>query len=217
MTCTTHECFVQGVALAARAMLTDPAEIALIDAIKLTYGAGMNGVRGVTYYNRWKTGKGGTEEIHPFVEVSAFTQESIVQLAGTTIHELGHVLAGWSAGHDKAWKEACKRLGLRAIKAAGTRYHWANFDPKLRFAILALPMPDDGQPVNNLPGFKIGNRKSGPKACTAAIGTRGGTSRGPGSGSRLRKFVCGHGAIIRASRDDAQCSCSHCGTAYLPA
>jgi hypothetical protein len=43
------------------------------------------------------------------IEIAATAQESWVQLAGTVVHELGHVLAGWNAGHGKDWKAAAQR------------------------------------------------------------------------------------------------------------
>src|SRR5262249_44157799 len=131
-----------------------------------------------TYYQRWKTGP--DTEARPFVEVCAFGQESTTQLAGTCLHELGHVLAGWNAGHGKGWHDACALVGLRRVKAAGTRYMLGNFAPDLRHAIAALPKPDDGVPVVTLGlGGAIAL-----KPCPAGLGTRGGRSRGKGSGSR---------------------------------
>lgn len=187
----THESFVQGVACIVAARL-NPEERAKVEAIKLVYGAGEAGLRGITYYQRWKT----TTDVVPFVEVCAFGQESWIQLAGTTIHELGHVLAGMGHGHDKTWKEACEALGLRKIKAAGTRYHLANFDPDVRTKVAALDRPDDGAPFDNQLGSLVPM-----KSCQAGIGTRGGKSRGKGSGSRLRLWQCGCGCKVRVSSD----------------
>lgn len=146
-------------------------------------------------------------------------------MAGTTIHELGHVLAGWEAGHGKEWHAACGRLGLRRIKAAGTSYCLANFAPDLRLAIAGLVRPDEGEPVSDLfggaaGGLAIGKRKMGSiKPCTAAIGTRGGTSRGAGSGSRLRLWECegsaGHKPVkVRVASDDFRATCDCCKTAF---
>lgn len=203
----THEAFIHGVARLARARLAK-ADQDKLDGIKLVYGSGPNGTRGVTYFGKWKAGG----EARPFVEVSAFGQENWVQVAGTTIHELGHVLAGWGAGHGKEWKEACERLGLRKLKAAGTRYCLANFDPGLRQAIAALPRPDEGEPVASL---YAGNMGVGTlKPCGAGIGTRGGKSRGKGSGSRLRKYTCGCGQIIRAATDELAATHDPCGTPF---
>lgn len=204
----THEAFIASVARIAcqRAQLTND-DKAAIAGIKLVYGAGQAGLRGVTYYNRWK---GGSDAPKPFVEVCAFGQESWVQVAGTTLHELGHVLAGWEAGHGKGWYDACGRLGLRRIKAAGTAYRLSMFDPALREQIARLPKPDDGEPVSTLTG--LNGAPITLKPCGAGIGTRGGKSRGAGSGSRLRLFECEcvPPIKVRASRDELDATCNCC-------
>ena len=210
----THETFIHGVMALAKRRLSK-ADLEALEGIKLVYGSGPSGTRGVTYFGKWKAG----QEARPFVEVSAFGQESWVQVAGTTLHELGHVLAGGEAGHGKDWHAACERLGLRKIRAAGARYCLANFDPELRTQIAALTKPDEGEPVSNLMTQPVSNLMTrgglwgglpgglpggmiNPKPCGAGIGTRGGKSRGKGSGSRMRKYVCEHcGQIIRAATD----------------
>lgn len=213
-TAFTHEMFVHRVAEIACSRLSST-EKAICANIKLAYGAGPDGTRGVTYYNRW--GKADTKA--PFVAINALHQVSLVQLAGTTIHELGHVLAGWEAGHGPDWKAACEKLGLRRIKAAGTEYIWSMFDRDIREFIATLPAPDDGTPQSLFGGedFKIGKRKQGPKPCTAAIGVRGGTSRGAGSGSRLRLFECEcvPAIKVRVARDEFNCTCNTCNTVFL--
>ena len=202
----THEQFIHAVARAAIMRLPE-AERAAFDHVKLAYGAGAPGLRGVTYYDRW----GKPDAKAPFVEVCAFGQESHIQLAGTTIHELAHVLAGWGAAHGKEWKDACARLGLRAARAAGHRYMMAGFAPDIRDTIARLPVPDDGAPVAWLYGAP-GTATPKPKPCGAGIGTKGGKSRGTGSGSRLRKFVCDcePPVIVRASRDELDATCNCC-------
>ncbi len=210
----THEQFIAQVAALATSRLT-PAEFELTRAIKLVYGAGNAGLRGVTYYNRW-SGVDAKKPV-PFVEVCAFGQSSIVQLAGTTIHELGHVLED-GAGHSQVWKDACGRMGLRRIMAAGTAYKWSMFEASLREAICALPVPDDGEPVVDLwMGGGAGQGGLGfslkaLKPCTQGVGTRGGMSRGKGSGSRMLLYHCGcvPPVKIRAARPDLACTCDLC-------
>jgi hypothetical protein len=199
----SHEDFVQAVATQAIARLPETDRKAF-DGIKLVYGAGATGLRGITYYNRWTNGDGDATA-RPFVEVCAMGEEGRTQLAGTTIHELAHVLAGFAAGHSKEWKNACKRLGLRNAMAQGHAYHMSGFDPDIRHAIAAMPPLDDGAPVRKLPNGM------GVKPCVAGIGTRGGTSRGVGSGSRLIKCACGScGYTARVTRKWLAVGAPHC-------
>ncbi len=205
----THESFVSAVAALAIARVPDGPIKTSLDSIKLVYGAGENGVRGVTYFSKWQK----NEQVVPFVEISAFNQESWIQIAGTVIHELGHVAAGFSAGHKKEWHNACAALGLRAIKAAGTEYRLAMLSPDLRVAIAALPKPTEGQPVTSLAGV-AGIGRAAPRPCGAGIGTRGGTSRGKGSGSRLRLYQCGCGCKVRVSSDTFEAVHTPCGDKF---
>jgi hypothetical protein len=179
---------------------------ALIENIKLAYGTGPSGARGVTYYRAWQNGQ---EEPAPFVELCAFGEQDWVQLAGTTVHELGHVLAGFGAGHGKGWKDAAGRCGLRRALAAGQSYSLAAFAPDLRFAICELEKPADGEPNRKAPSL-IGLGLK-PRPCGAGIGTRGGKSKGPGSGSRLNKVCCETcGYTARVSRKWLEVGAPHC-------
>lgn len=208
----THEQFIQSVAEIAISKLSST-EAAICRNIKLCYGAGDAGLRGITFYNKWNKPDGKA----PFVEICAFGQSSIVQLAGTTIHELGHVLAGFNAGHGSDWKHACEKLGLRRIKAAGTNYVWAMFDKDIREAVALLPKPDDGAPVASYFSPTAFGATPAPKPCTAGIGTRGGKSRGAGSGSRLRLFECEcvPPLKVRVARDTFNCTCNDCNTIFI--
>lgn len=192
----THEDYIKDIAIfAVEHADLNPTERDQLAAIKLVYGSGPSGTRGVTFYSRWKAGEAPAV---PFVEVSAFGQESPIQIAGTTLHELAHVLAGWGAGHGKGWHDACERLGLLKMQAGGTEYSEANFAPWIWRYIASIEPPSEGQPVASLMGSP-GSPLAVPygfrvpkaiKGCQAGIGTRGGKSRGVGSGSRLRLFEC---------------------------
>lgn len=185
---TTHEQFIQATrdAVVARALqvgtITDEEATNLAHA-KLVYGLGDGSYRGVCHYEAWENGIGKVA----VVEIAATAEESWVQLTGTTIHELGHVLAGWGAGHGTGWKEAAQRLGLRRPEAAGQRYLLAGIDPvvRLRASELAVTV-GDGSPAFRRTMVRIGTVRP----CSAGVGTRGGKSRGAGSGSRMVKVTC---------------------------
>jgi hypothetical protein len=208
----THEAFIQAIRdlsvqyASTHATGLESDALSRVARAKLLYGRGHFGLRGVTQYGAWVNGN--TDEL---IEVCAASEESWIQLAGTTIHELAHAATGMGHGHNKAWREACAALGLRRVFAAGTEYRLANFAPELRMALAALDKPADGTPA--IAAGLLAGMVSSPKnrPCTAGVGVRGGTSRGPGSGSRLRKYVCTHGQIIRASTDELNATCNVCG------
>lgn len=213
---TTHEQFIArvaelGVSHAVMHGHLDENQRATVGSIKLVYGSGPTGTRGITYFNRWDPGD-ATER--PFVEVCAFGQENWVQLAGTTLHELGHVIAGWKAGHGPEWHAACAALGLRCIRAAGTQYHLACFETPLRLALWHLPKPSEGAPVRSFSG--LGGALV-MKPCGAGIGTRGGKSRGTGSGSRYRLWECScePPVKVRVASDHFRAHCDDCTQAFM--
>ena len=182
---TTHETFIAAIVECAKARLTAD-ERQVIDDAKIVYGAGNSGTRGVTYFGAWQNGD--PDQQHSFVEVCAFGESDPVQIAGTTLHELAHVIAGFEAGHGKDWKATCASVGLRRAHAAGQQYILAYFSPDIRMAIAGMNNPSDGRPiVTRANGFTPKN----PRPCGAVIGVRGGKSRGKGSGSRMKKVSCG--------------------------
>lgn len=185
-----------------------PAEDREKCAAKIVYGSGlgMRGVRGITAFGAWKN---GLPQALPIVEICASSEEGPIQVAGTTIHELGHVLAGHGHGHDGAWREACATLGLRAAKAAGMRYTLAALDPAIRHEVARMAILD-GKPLN-------GTSILAPKPCSHGVGSRGGKSRGKGSGSRLRKWICACApkpVIVRVSSDTFDATCNACGARF---
>lgn len=186
----------------------------LLDA-KLVYGSGhKSGARGMTFYGAWQNGSQ-----HDFMEVTATGEESPIQLVGTTIHELAHVLAGPLAGHGKEWKAAAERLGLVHAEAAGQSYCPEHFADDIRTRVDNLQSPIDGKPAfSSFASVRGGHGKLATGnfgSCPLGIGTRGGKSRGAGSGSRLRKYVCSHGQIIRASSDELDATCNVCGSRFI--
>ncbi len=205
-----HERFIQEVADLAIARLS-PDDRARCKA-RIVYGAGHGlGYRGVTFYGSWQNGEPKPIDL---VEICAFGEESLIQVAGTTIHEIGHVLAGPGTGHGKLWKDACRRLGLRCAKAAGMRYSLAAFAPEIREVVWRHEF-SDGRPTG---GFHAGPVAK-VRPCSQGVGTRGGKSRGKGSGSRYRKYVCQcePQIIIRAARDDLDATCNQCGADFVQA
>ena len=197
-TTLTHEQFISAVRDIVAANVPDAEMRRKILSVKLTYGAAAR-TRGTTYFNQWR--RFDHNDTVDFATISAMGQQSFIQLAGTTIHELAHVVAGKEAGHDKDWKDTAEKLGLRAVKAAGTHYTWANFAPHIREAIYGLGEPSDGIPRFNDPdesGHTAGTSNAAGNyvqfkavACSHGWGSRGGKSRGVGSGSRMLKVVCG--------------------------
>lgn len=207
----TREAIVER-ALERETITTEDAE--RIAHAKLVYGVGNGSYRGVCHYQAWENGIGRVD----VVEIAATAEESWIQLAGTTIHELGHVLAGWEAGHGADWKKAAERLGLRKAEAAGQRYLLAGIDPKIREAVHTLASDlGDGRPEFRTYGLGIGTLRVTVRPCSAGVGTRGGKSRGKGSGSRLRLWECKctpKPVKIRAASDDLDVTCNVCGERF---
>lgn len=210
---TTHEQFIQAVrdevivdALRRGAISAEQAES--LSHTKLLYGVGDGTYRGICHYDAWENGIGKV----CVVEVAASAQESWTQLAGTVVHEMAHVLAGWGAAHGSEWKDQAVSLGFRIRPAAAGQVYWLSmFNPTLRRSIWAAAKRiDDGHPgfVRGMTGIMPGR----PKPCSAGHGTKGGTSRGKGSGSRLRLWECEcpKPVKVRIASDDFQATCGRC-------
>lgn len=223
----TRETYIQAVreAVIVNAPDLTPPEAAMLRGLKVVYGSGSGtGARGVTYYGAWNGSPltppaddcgpdCGHASTGSLVELCAFGEESVAQLCGTTVHELAHALAGPGTGHGAEWKRACVRLGLRRAKAAGTTYRAAMFAPALRAALVAVPLPDDGKPLAGWGAATFG-APAATGSCSHGRGSRGGKSRGKGSGSRLRKWTCDCGVIVRVASDDFRATCDRCGCAF---
>jgi hypothetical protein len=224
-TTTTHELFIHAVRDIVIAYARTESTIAeeTIDGdltrlahAKLLYGIGDGSYRGICHYGAWQNGIGNVD----VVEIAAITQESWVQLAGTTIHELAHVLAGFGHGHDVEWKDAAVSLGFRKRPdAAGQVYRLALFAPAIRHAVYALAATiGDGSPAFRTYGSGLAGLLTmiKPRPCSAGVGTKGGTSRGTGSGSRLRLWECecARPVKVRVASDDFKAHCDECGSAF---
>ena len=176
---------------------------------KLLYGVGRHGYRGICHFEAWDNHIGKVA----VVEIAASAQESAVQLAGTVVHELAHVLAGYEAAHGKEWKDTAKLLGFRIRPAAaGQVYSLAMFQPRLRHAIAeAAARITDGKP-----GFAAAGLVVRPKPCSTGVGAKGGKSRGTGSGSRLRLYECecDKPVKVRVASDSFAATCEHCSALF---
>lgn len=210
----THEQWLHAVREIVATRLVDVLERDKLLGLKLAYGAGPRGVRGSTSYGQWQCSDSG--RLTDFLSIMATGEESLPQLAGTLVHELGHALVGPGHGHDSAWKQACARLGLRHVKATNTVYSWAGFDSEVCMVIAALGEPTDGKPKfkETLGGAATGAVAVVVTGCQSGLGTRGGRSRGAGSGSRMRKYVCQCGQIVRAATDTLVAMHIPCGSAF---
>jgi len=204
----THEQFCHAVRALAVELAPSDKRGELMGA-KLVYGIGNGTYRGVCHYDTWQNGSR-----HALIEIAATGEESTVQLAGTTIHETAHVLAGWSAGHGKEWKAACRVLGLANAAAAGQAYRPEDF-PELWPAISALGDPNDGRPTFTR-GMNTPTGTVKPLApCPMGRGTKGGKSTGPGSGRlRLWECACPKPVKVRVASDTFAAHCDHCGEAF---
>ncbi len=203
-----HEGYLHAVRDVLAARLNEPERIKALGA-ELLYGAGRPSVYGICFYNRWKR-----EETHDLIEISAFNEESVEQLWETLAHELAHTVAGHGAGHGPEWKAAAKRLGLRRPAASGPA-GIEDLEPDLMQVIRQIPVPQDGKPVG-LSASVIRTVASG-STCPLGIGTQGGTSRGPGSGSRLRLYMCecpDPPVKVRVASDDFRARCLACESEF---
>ena len=210
----THEQYIHEVRKIAIARLNAEYRKRLLEA-KLVYGSGGGRVaRGQCFFDAWHR-----NEATALIEVCAFGEESSIQLAGTTIHELGHCLAGSGAGHGKAWKEACRTLGLIRCSAAGQAYGAKDFDSYVWPRLIVLAEPSDWNPVHRrkLRALIAAPAATKSSPCPLGNGARGGTSRGPGSGSRLRLYMCAcvdRPFKVRVARDDFAARCLRCGVIF---
>ena len=179
----THEDYLAAVTRAVCA--TCPATADALNQVHLVFGAGPRR-RGLSTLHRvW----GGGEAVDPLplVEIAAIGGLSPAETCHVLLHELAHVLAP-EGGHGAAWRHAARQVGLvrpRATPDVGELADWNAISPALCAVLQAIPPPTEPAPAEF---FEDRHRLP----CGAGYGTRGGTSRGKGSGSRYLKVVCRH-------------------------
>ena len=185
-----------------------PATAAALSEVRLVFGSGTRR-RGVGPMQRaWN----GGEAVEPLalVEIAAVGGLSPAETCHVVLHELAHVLAP-GTGHGKEWRYAARQVGLlnpRARPEAGELADWGAISPAIRPVLQAIPVPTERAPAE----FYDWHRRP----CVAGYGSRGGTSRGEGAGSRYLKVVCqqpGCGYQARVTRKWLELGAPQCPVA----
>lgn len=182
MEVVTHEDYLAAVAAAVCEQF--PATADALSDVRLVFGSGTR--RRALDHPRHRVWFGG-EAINPLplVEIAAIGGLSPPETCHVMLHELAHILVP-GAGHGRAWRYAARQVGLvrpRAAPDAGDLADWNAITPALRSTLQAIPQPTEPPPAEF---FEDWHRRP----CGAGYGSRGGTSRGQGSGSRYLKVVC---------------------------
>jgi len=214
----THDDYIRQVfKLALRERSCTDADRAILRDVRLAYGDGEAGTLGITRYNKWKKADGGLT--HWCAVCATCQPEGAFLLAETVLHELGHAIAQ-GAGHGPGWVEASKRLGLIDAKATYRHGDKPVFSPTMLAALERLPEPTEGRPVygaSTVPGLPPVAPPIRP--CGAGVGTKGGKSRGPGSGTRnaLHQCACVPPVRVRAavSKRPLLATCGHCNGPFV--
>ena len=192
MRVVTHEDYLAAVATAVCEQY--PATASSLSEVELVFGAGprRRGVR----HRVW--GGGEAAEPLPLVEIAAIGGLTPAATCHMVLHELAHVLAP-GFGHGREWRYAARQVGLmnpRAWPDAGELNAWWAISPGIRARLQAIAEPTERVPADFWEDWHR-------RPCGAGYGTRGGVSRGEGSGSRYLKVVCevpGCGYQVRVTR-----------------
>lgn len=200
----THEEFIHAV---RRLVIRNFPQASILLEAKLVYGVGQPGSRGTCLIQAWKQQNKSTA----LIEISASSEVSSIQLAGTTIHELAHAYSmanGNSSGHTYAWRGICQAMGLYN---ANVKHEY--FRHQLHGSFLNLvdeDLEDGGPSFRGKLLTELGAVTTRP--CALGIGSRGGKSRGLGSGSRLRLYECAcpYPVKIRHAGDSLGANCNKC-------
>lgn len=194
MNVITHEDYLAAITAAVCAQF--PATADALNQVHLVFGSGPRRRGRPTLHRAW----GGGEAVDPLplVEIAAIGGLSPPETCHVVLHELAHILAP-GMGHNKAWRHAARQVGLvrpRARPDVVELSDWAEISPALHTALQAIPMPTEPPPAE----YRYDWQR---RPCGAGHGSRGGTSRGEGSGSRYLKATCQHpdcGYQVRVTR-----------------
>jgi len=218
----THDAYIADVArLACRHPGASEDDRNAIRQVRLAYGDGQAGVMGITRFNLWKGPDG--QRRHWCAVCATCQPEGSYLIAETVLHELGHAIAGPMGAHGPIWRSACERLGLIDAKATYAHGDKPVFSAWMAAQLAKLKEPTEGRPAHTVSGNAIGPPGSPAlppiRPCGAGIGTKGGKSRGPGSGTRNALHVCGGckpPVKVRAaiSKRPLSATCDHCKTSF---
>ena len=181
MQVVTHEDYLAAVATAVCEQF--PATAASLSEVQLVFGTGPRRRALAIRQRVWNGGEADTPL--PLVEIAAIGALAPAETCHVVLHELAHVLAP-GFGHGRVWRYAARQVGLlnpRAWPDMGELADWNAIAPAIRARLQAIPAPTERAPADF---YEDWHRRP----CGAGYGTRGGTSRGEGSGSRYLKVVC---------------------------
>ena len=181
MQVVTHEDYLAAIATAVCEQY--PATAAALGEVQLAFGTGPRRRTVGALHRVWSVGM--AHEPMPLVEIAAIGGLAPAETCHVVLHELAHVLAP-GFGHGREWRYAARQVGLmnpRAWPDEGELAAWTAISPALRAKLQAIPEPTEPAPADFSEDWDR-------RPCGAGYGSRGGTSRGAGSGSRYMKVVC---------------------------